>query len=1002
MPQNHSILRQYGEKDTVLRYKVAEESRLLFTEHADACCRSAKERDSDVSSLISMGRKRMLSIQKTQKQMEKELRECPPEQMDVLQEELELEKEKNELISSLLDDWIYEYNIKDHTISTISGRGEGYQFKEGKREERTFLILDGLHPEDERCLIEQSGELSHLAPVHLELRIKRNGEYRWILLTTKSLYGKDGKTVSLLGKITDIDEKKKEELRLLEQANKDSLTGFWNRAAFREKAEEILEKARVKGDVTPALLVVDVDNFRKINEEYGHIYGDTVLVNIAEAMKMVFGEEAVLGRFGSDELTAMVYHTEYGVLEKTIERFREVYTRDMGHSSETYKASCSIGASRYSVDGTTLDEMLKYADSALYYIKKTGRDGYAICTEFIKKQFMDGATEVLSTEPKEEPRKLSDEITEFALDLLEGSKDLSTAMNMLLMKVGKRFRLAAISVREYDDNEMPVISYVWGNGIKRTNPGAEVYVSPEERKGICDNYRVNRMVEIPDIEMLPKEGALYRMYHSKGIQALYQCPFVSEGEVFGYIAYVDNKVRAWTEEEKQSLALIARIIGNYLAREYAYEKIAKKIEEMKSIDEVTGLLKYDKFKEVAQAALNQRDATTKYAVVTTDFVHFKYFNEVYSFRSGDEILRDFADLVAKRNPRSVACCRDYADTFIDLVTINSPESLYRTIETYNEKFIQAQNEKFMDCKLELCTGVYIITDPEEDIMHAMDNANTARKILKEKGETGMLVFEPSMRESRMREIAIQHRLDEAIKNCEFRLYLQPKFSLKSGNLIGAEALSRWVKEDGKIVYPSDFIPALEKSGKIVQLDFYMYEQVLKQQRRWMELGYPLVPISINLSRHHIKDEHLVEKLVHLLEKYEVESRMIEIEITESAFIDDQDALIEVMKKIKKQGFGVSIDDFGTGYSSLSMLTELPADIVKLDKEFLKHSESDITKGMLNNVIRLIKDNRMEVICEGVEEEEQAEFLAKAGCHMGQGFYFSRPIPKDDFETLYFK
>ena len=210
-----------------------------------------------------------------------------------------------------------------------------------------------------------------------------------------------------------------------------------------------------------------------------------------------------------------------------------------------------------------------------------------------------------------------------------------------------------------------------------------------------------------------------------------------------------------------------------------------------------------------------------------------------------------------------------------------------------------------------------------------------------------------------------------------------------------------MRPDGEVVLPNDFIPALEKSGKIVQLDFYMYEQVLKQQRKWKEAGYPLVPISVNLSRHHIKDEHLVDKLVELLDAYGVESRMIEIEITESAFIDDQDALIEVMKEIKRRGFGVSIDDFGTGYSSLSMLTELPADIVKLDKEFLKHSDSDITKGMLNNVIRLIKDNRMEVICEGVEEEEQAEFLAKAGCNMGQGFYFSRPIPMGDFEKLYF-
>lgn len=176
--------------------------------------------------------------------------------------------------------------------------------------------------------------------------------------------------------------------------------------------------------------------------------------------------------------------------------------------------------------------------------------------------------------------------------------------------------------------------------------------------------------------------------------------------------------------------------------------------------------------------------------------------------------------------------------------------------------------------------------------------------------------------------------------------------------------------------------------------------VLRQQRKWKLAGLPIVPVSVNLSRHHIKNEKLVDSLTELLREYDVDSSMIEIEVTESAFIEDQSALIAVMKEIKSRGFGVSIDDFGTGYSSLSMLTELPADVVKLDKEFLRNSDSETTKGMLNNVIRLIKDNRMDVVCEGVEMEEQADFLAKAGCDIGQGFYFSRPVPVAEFEKLY--
>jgi diguanylate cyclase (GGDEF)-like protein len=723
---------------------------------------------------------------------------------------------------------------------------------------------------------------------------------------------------------------------------------------------------------------------------------------MADALRTVFGSEAVIGRFGGDEFTVLFLHTEKNELEDMILNLREVYARDIAETEDGRKVTCSVGAARYGVDGTTVEELLKSADSALYYIKENGRDGYAICTEVIKKKFTEGSEQVLSEEPKNENRHISAEITEFALELLEGSKDLKSAMNMLLMRIGKRFRLSGVSVREYGSRDIPELSYLWSNMETPNTDGTANYISLEERRRIREDFRKNQMMEIADIENLPKQGGLYRIYSTINVRALYQCPFISEGQVFGYISYIDTKPREWTETEKQSLSLISRIISNYLGRELAYEKIARKIELMKSMDEVTGLLKYDKFKEVAQNLLNQSSPDVQYAIVSTDFAHFKYFNEVYGFRNGDEVLRDFASLVAKHNPRAVAACRDYADNFLIMVTVKSEEALISNIDNFNKTFTDNQNERYMDSKLELCSGVYIITNPEAGIVQALDNANTARKILKEKGNTGVLMFEPSMRVNRMRELAILHMLEDAIDNSEFRLYLQPKFSLETGALVGAEGLARWEKADGEIVMPGEFIPPLEKSGKIVQLDFYMYEMILRQQRKWLNAGYPVVPISVNLSRHHIHDEQLVEKLVGLLEVYGIDSGLMEIEITESAFIEDQTALIELMKEIKERGFLVSIDDFGTGYSSLSMLTELPADIVKLDKEFLKHSDSESTKGMLNNVIRLIKDNRMDVVCEGVEIEEQAKFLAKAGCDTGQGYYFSKPIPVAEFEKLYFQ
>jgi len=943
----------------------------------------------------------MLSIQKTQSQLEKDRQENSPKQVELLQEELELEKEKKEIISSLYNDWIYEYNVKERKVTTISGSSSHYTKKKATAEQR-FVMLDDLHPEDKAAFIECCGGVyDNKTPGYMEARIMVEDEYRWISLTTRVLRNRAGEIVSVIGKISDIDAQKKEELRLQAQAKQDSMTGLLNRSSFQEQAEELLKLATRMDGKTPAMLIVDIDKFKQINDHYGHLYGDTVIVSMADALRTVFGEDAAIGRFGGDEFTVFLLHADKNMLEDKILELRETYARDIAETEDGHKVTCSVGASRYGVDGTTLDEMLKSADSALYYIKENGRDGYAICTEIIKKKFAEGSEQVLSEEPKDEDRHISAEITEFALELLEGSKDLKSAMNMLLMRIGKRFRLSAVSVREYSNKDIPELSFLWSSMEPPTEQPTN-YISLEERRRIREDFRKNQILEITDVNVLPKQSGLYQLYTGVNLQAVYQCPFISEGQVFGYIAYADSRPREWTEIEKQSFSLISRIVSNYLARELAYEKIAKKIELMKSMDEVTGLLKYDKFKEVAQSLLNQNSANVKYAIVSTDFAHFKYFNEVYGFRSGDEVLKDFASLVAKHNPRAVAACRDYADNFLIMVTVKDAESLMNNISNYNKSFMSNQNAKYMDSKLELCSGAYIITNPEAGIVQALDNANTARKLLKEKGDTGVLMFEPAMRANRMKELAILHMMEEAIDNSEFRLYLQPKFSLETGKLVGAEGLARWQKSNGEIVMPGDFIPALEKSGKIVQLDFYMYETVLRQQRKWINEGYPVVPISVNLSRHHIKDEQLVDKLVGLLEVYGIDSSLVEIEITESAFIEDQAALIELMKEIKRRGFLVSIDDFGTGYSSLSMLTELPADIVKLDKEFLRHSDSDVSKGMLNNVIRLIKDNRMDVVCEGVEISEQADFLAKAGCDVGQGFYFSRPIPVAEFEKLYFK
>lgn len=928
------------------------------------------------------------------------------EEMD-LQEELAMEKERKEIISSLFEDWVYEYNIAEGKITTVSGSGNPYNMldEQGKEQnkEQTYLCLDDLHPDDRISFLECCrGVGSDTGHSYTEARISYNGGYRWISLTTKVLCDAAGTPVSVIGRLSDIDEKKREELVLKEKARRDSLTGLLNRAAFEEDAEKILNMHDESKEEPLAMLIMDIDNFKMINDRHGHLYGDTVILTMTEAMREFAETGDVLGRFGGDEFTILTrnFSDEKDLMER-VELLRQSFAAECAATDTGRQIACSVGVAVYGRDGKTLQELLMNSDKALYFVKEHGKNSSILCTEEMKESFTKNYEKKTEIDSVREITNVSKEITEFALELLEGSKDIKSAIQMLLANVGKRFSLTGVAIREEDSNNRVQTSYVWRDEKKISSEMSILY-SQNDWRQVKKKLQSQQVIDLPDIEEEPEENILRKLYQPEGIRALLLCAISGAGEIFGSISFVDVlQGRQWSEEERHSLTVISKIIGNYLARERAYYKIEQKVNLMKSYDEVTGLLKYEKFKEVAQEILTTSQGRVKYAIISIDIAHFKYFNEEYGFRNGDEVLADFANLTVKHNTRAAAACRDYADNFIVMVTVSSKETLLHNIETYNRTFVLNQKEKFLDSNLEMCCGVYIVEDAKTDIIQAMDNANIARKLLKEKGTSGVLVFEAKMKVDRLRDIALLHMVEEAIEDGEFTVYLQPKFSLLTGELVGAEALARWNKPSGLLALPSEFIPTLEKSGKIVELDFFVYDAVLRQLRRWQQKNYPVVPISVNLSRHHIKNPQLVQHLVKEIQQFEIERSLIEIEITESAFVDDQAALLRVMQEIKEQGFRISIDDFGKGYSSLSMLTELPADIVKIDKDFLKNSSAVSTKGILNNVIRLIQDNQMKAVCEGIETKEQAQFLSNVGCDIGQGFYFAKPMSMKDFEARYF-
>ena len=258
-----------------------------------------------------------------------------------------------------------------------------------------------------------------------------------------------------------------------------------------------------------------------------------------------------------------------------------------------------------------------------------------------------------------------------------------------------------------------------------------------------------------------------------------------------------------------------------------------------------------------------------------------------------------------------------------------------------------------------------------------------------------------MRMQKLYEQSICNELHAAIANRKIEMFLQPKFHLETRTIIGAEALARWRNDNGTYKMPFEFIPVLEKVGYIDELDFFIYEEVLKTLEKWGRDGKRLLPVSVNFSQHHISQPKFVESIIETANKYDVNKKYVEIEITESCFSGDIQTLFTVMERLRTEGFMVSIDDFGIGYSTLSVLMKAPVDIVKIDKSFIDNIEQNKKeRDFVTTMCSLINTAKKDIIFEGVETDAQAAILCQSGYTKAQGWLFDRAMPLSDFEKKY--
>lgn len=422
-------------------------------------------------------------------------------------------------------------------------------------------------------------------------------------------------------------------------------------------------------------------------------------------------------------------------------------------------------------------------------------------------------------------------------------------------------------------------------------------------------------------------------------------------------------------------------------------------------DTVTHLDTYEEFLIKLKDAMGNISDDVVIPIIYSDIKHFKYFNDTYGYKMGDELIAEFAKEVSSDEQTFICGSRVVSDNIVvaGYVSARLPkESMYKFICQVNNEIEEKLCKRFNCRRLRLTTGVFYITkdNKDMDVETAISNANLARKQAKKLESETVVLFTDDMARNLNNEIEILNSIRDAIKDGELMPYYQPKIDSDTGKIGGAEALVRWRKPNGSFIYPDQFIPAIEKSGQITEVDYFMYEEVFKFIHEKLDKGQKIVPISLNVSRMHLKNLDIVDKIMALMDKYSVPPEYLEFEITESTCMDNPDKAIKFIEKMHNMGIKVSMDDFGTGYSSLNMLSEVSFDVIKLDKAFLKTVElKKKERVILANIINMARELGMKSLCEGVETEDQSVFLKEIGCNIQQGYYFSKPVPRGVFEAM---
>lgn len=766
----------------------------------------------------------------------------------------------------------------------------------------------------------------------IELLLQKDNVKCWVNMSSVKLTHNEHNVVSMY--FSNISEKKEKLMSLIDDAENDYLTKAMNRKSFSAAVNKL-----AKNGSAHAYIMMDLDRFKKVNDTYGHLAGDKVLVDTVKKLRKGLRSGDLIGRLGGDEFMICLKDVSD---EAAVERIAKHVCMLARHSmpNDLY-ISASLGVTVSPRDGISFDELYHKADIAMYKAKHNGGDSFVVYRDDMQMDKEGGEVNLLPEEAE----------TEF--------------------KPFESSALVTYNIRNRSFEYPPQIeelAYINMDSRPIWQIFAEDGVSSVET-----SHRLKRVIE--NMGRDKEKDVRFREYFLKNNDGVWRW------FRFGFIRAANGEKLLITITDANDEILSKR-----------------QIKQMSEYDELTGLLTRNAFIRKLDTIIEENRnaaANGEYAVIFFDILRFKAINDVFGSAEGDRLLIYIADIISSFIKSNEAAVRLSADRFAMLISNKGDK-----IKSFINSFQDAISSYELSFEIVSNMGVYILNDAGLTAEAILDRAILAQSTIKGSYVEKSVYYNEDMRNDMLGEQEIAGIMATALAEGQFVVYYQPQYNHATGKMISAEALVRWRHPERGLLSPGIFIPIFEKNGFITNLDFYVFEQVCKFIRSGLDNGLDMVPISVNLTRYDIFHNDFIEIIEGIRKKHNVPVEFIRIEITESTIVGSNQYIADVIDKLHQCGYIIEMDDFGCGYSSLTVLKDIDLDILKLDMRLVSDNVDNKKGGtILSSVIRMAKWLDLPVIAEGIESIGQADYLNSIGCNYIQGYLYAKPMPTDDFVSL---